>query len=113
VVVGIVVSLGIIAICDAMCSIYGNPQEVFMGQRMTWEEIRTKYPDQWVSLSEVDLEESGEVKTGIVVAVGPDLKSVVKESKGKNYPSHKFEYTGEIKNFLGFSKWDIGSAEIR
>ena len=83
-----------------------------MEKKMTWAEIRKQYPDQWVSLSDIDLEENGEVKAGIVVAAGVDLKRVTEESKGKKYSSHKFEYTGEIKNFLGFAKWNLGNAQI-
>lgn len=83
-----------------------------MRKRMTWAEIKKQYPKQWVSLGDVDLEDNGEVKTGIVVAAGEDLKHVVEASKGKKYTSHKFEFTGEIKNFLGFAKWDVGNAQI-
>ena len=83
-----------------------------MGKRKTWDEIRKQYPDQWVSLGDVEFEENGEVKTGMVIAADANLKRVTEKSKGKKYASHKFKFTGEIKNFLGFAKWDVGNAQI-
>lgn len=81
-----------------------------MGQRMTWEEIKSSYPEQWVSLENVEYDSDGEVVAGIVVGNGPDLKEVAKKSRSKHGLSHRFEYTGEIKDFLGFARWDIGHA---
>jgi len=81
-----------------------------MGQKMTWNEIKTSYPDQWVSLENAEFDVSGEVVAGIVIGNDPDLKNLTKKSKGDHGSSHRFEYTGEIKDFLGFAKWDIGHA---
>jgi hypothetical protein len=60
-----------------------------MDQKMTWEEINSKYPDQWVSLTNIDYDKNGDVKSGVVVAVGSDLKSVTQKSKGQNFSSHQ------------------------
>ncbi len=79
-------------------------------QRMTWTEIQKKYPDQWVSLGDVDYSDSGEIKTGLVIAAGPDLKAAAQRSQDKAFSSHQFEYTGPIKNFLGFAQWTITNA---
>jgi hypothetical protein len=79
-------------------------------QRMTWNEIKTKYPNQWVSLGDVDQEDNGDIKAGVVIAVGPDIKSVAQQSKGAKFNSHQFEYTGQVKNFLGFAQWNITNA---
>lgn len=79
-------------------------------QKMTWNEITARYPDQWVSLDEVSSQDDGQVKEAVVVATGPDLKTVVQASKGKQFSSHAFEYTGQIKNFLGFAEWNITDA---
>lgn len=81
-----------------------------MTQKMTWAEIEKQYPDQWVSLVDVDSKE-GVVKSGVVIAAGPDLKTVVQKLKKQNLPSDRFEYTGPIKNFLGFAKWEITDVE--
>ncbi len=81
-----------------------------MVARMTWAEIAAKYPDQWVSLIDVSLEENGDVKSGIVEATGPDLKTVIKKNRNVRSSSHQFKYTGAVKNFLGFAKWDLENA---
>ena len=80
-------------------------------QKLTWEEIRKRYPDQWVSLADVDKEEDGGVRTAVVITAGPDLKIVTKKLKEGGLPSDRFEYTGTIKRFLGFAKWDIEEIE--
>lgn len=42
-----------------------------MGERLTWEEIKEKYPDKWVGLSQVEWEDHApNVKSGIVEYVG-------------------------------------------
>lgn len=37
-----------------------------MEERMTWDEIVEKYPDQWVGLSDVEWEDEANVKTAVV-----------------------------------------------
>lgn len=76
-------------------------------QKMTWEEIKKQYPNQWVSLVNVDYISEGIVKSGIVTAAGPDLKTVTRKLKKQGDISVAFKYTGRIKNFLGFTKWEI------
>ena len=84
-----------------------------MEQKMTWEEIKRKYPDQWVSLDQVQRDENGQVIAGIVTAVGPDLGTVTEAAKKQQheYSNHKFEYTGTVKSFLGVAKWTLGNAQ--
>ena len=78
-----------------------------MAKKMTWEEIQKQYPDQWVSLVDVDYISEGIVKSGIVTAAGSDLKIVVQQLKEKNLQSDRFTYTGSIKHFFGFAEWTI------
>jgi hypothetical protein len=78
-----------------------------MGLLMTWEEIQKKYPDQWVSMINLTRDQNGMVKGGVVVAAEPDLKIVTQKLKKENLVSDAFKYTGQVKNFLGFAKWDI------
>lgn len=78
-----------------------------MAPKMTWEEIKTTYPDQWVSLIKVERGENGMIRAGTVTAVGPDLKSVTRKLKREKRPSDAFEFTGSIKNFLGFARWEM------
>ncbi len=79
-----------------------------MAGKMTWKEIKRQYPDQWVSLCNLEYDEGGEVERAIVIAAGTDLKMVATESKGKEFPgTHSFQYTGKIKPFLGLAAWTI------
>ena len=81
-------------------------------EKLSWEEIQKQYPDQWVSLNELECKENGEVIAGIVTAFGETLKEVALKAKGKSFISHQFKYTGAIKNFLGFAKWDIDHVRV-
>ena len=76
-------------------------------QRLAWNEIKERHPDQWVSLADVEKDEHGEIRSGIVVAFGPDLKTVTRTLKAQHLLSDRSEYTGTIKGFLGFSKWTL------
>lgn len=82
-----------------------------MSQKMHWNEIEQKYRNQWVSLNDVECDKNGRVTEAVVIANGPDLKTVTKASKGKISFPHKYHYIGEIKGFLGFAKWDINEAQ--
>lgn len=85
-----------------------------MGQKMTWEEIKKEYPDQWVSLDQVERDDNGQVTSGVVTASGPDLGAVTEAAKKQRqgYTNHKFEYTGTVKSFLGVAKWTLGDAQV-
>jgi len=37
-----------------------------MGPRLTWEEIKAKYPNQWVGLSEIEWKNEANVKTAVI-----------------------------------------------
>lgn len=81
-------------------------------QRMKWEEILKKYPDQWVSLTNMEKDINGSIKAAIVTASGPDLKVLTRTLQENHQTSDRFEYTGAIKNFLGFARWTIeGSSD--
>ena len=41
-----------------------------MEQRLTWEQIAKRYPDQWVGLTDIDWEDSANVKSAIVSYIG-------------------------------------------
>lgn len=81
-----------------------------MNQKMTWEEILEKYPEQWVALTAIEKDSSGAVQSAIVTAYAPDIKVLTQQLKHTRQPSDRFEYTGSIKNFLGFSRWTIEGA---
>ena len=83
-----------------------------MNRKITWEEIKKQYPNQWVSLDDVECDNNGEIKSAVVIAAGSDLKSVTQFSKGLFSSHHQFEYTGIIENFLGFAQWKIENAPV-
>ena len=39
-------------------------------ERLTWEEIMEKYPDQWVGLSDIEWEDTANIGTAVVKYVG-------------------------------------------
>lgn len=80
-------------------------------QHMKWSEILVQYPDQWVSLVHVEKDMNGEIRSAIVTASAPDLKLLTQHLKKSHQPSDRFEYTGAIKNFLGFARWTIEGSD--
>ena len=42
---------------------------VITGQRLTWEQIRTAYPDQWVALSDVKYMNDDEINVESAVVI--------------------------------------------
>ena len=41
-----------------------------MDQRLTWEQIETQYPDQWVGLTDIDREDGANVRSAVVRYTG-------------------------------------------
>lgn len=41
-----------------------------MGERLTWDEIAEKYPDQWVGLVDVDWKDDANVRSAVVKYIG-------------------------------------------
>lgn len=37
-----------------------------MGQKMTWEEMKAAYPDEWLLITDFETNQYGQVKIGIV-----------------------------------------------
>lgn len=47
-----------------------------MGRRMTWEEMKREYPDEWLLLVDYETDESGHVTSGIVERHSQDKEEV-------------------------------------
>lgn len=64
-----------------------------MKKKMTWEEMKKAYPDEWLLIVDYELNEWGDVKTGVVLRHS--------KSKDKVYAlpavnqDTAFRYTGE------------------
>ena len=48
-------------------------------QRMTWEEIVEKYPDTWVGLTDIDWEDSANVRSAVVAFANEDANKILTE----------------------------------
>lgn len=70
-----------------------------MGQRMTWEEMKSAYPDEWLLITDYELDEYGEVKNGVVERHAQDMDEVAKGPALRKNTA--FRYTGE-STFRGF-----------
>lgn len=64
-----------------------------MGQKMTWEEMKAAFPDEWLLVSDYATNEYGEIVAGIVERHTKELDDIaVWPRVGK---STAFRYTGE------------------
>ncbi len=61
--------------------------------KMTWEEMKQKYPDEWLLIIEYDSDESGHLLSGIVARHSPE-KDEVYRLPGLD-KSSAFKYTGK------------------
>lgn len=77
-----------------------NERGIFMAQRMTWEEMKKAYPDEWVAVVNYTTNEIGEVDGEVVIHSGD--KSDFYDNVGKminKFNGMAVRYTGElIKN---------------
>lgn len=64
-----------------------------MGQRMNWEEMKSHYPDEWLLVTDFELDEFGEVIQGVVERHSQEMNDIA------NPPlidrNTAFCYTGE------------------
>ncbi len=51
-----------------------------MSSKLSWHEIQSRYPDEWVTLTDYQIE-GREPVSGVVVAHGRDKRSVYQESR--------------------------------
>lgn len=70
-----------------------------MAQRMTWDAMKTAFPDEWLLIADFETDDSGRLLNGIVVRHSKN-KDVV-YAKPALEQSTAFRYTGECK-FRGF-----------
>lgn len=77
-----------------------------MADKLTWDEIKRKYPDEWVVL--VDFHEEGEdLIDGVVFDHGRDKDAICERMKKAPSP-FAVEYTGELTGGLfGLYEFDV------
>jgi hypothetical protein len=68
-----------------------------MAQKMTWEEMKETFPDEWVALADYEMDGAVDI-TGTVVAHGPDRKSFHEKVREllPEYQDMAIRYTGEL-----------------
>lgn len=49
-----------------------------MQERMTWTEIKEKYPEQWVGLVDIDWENGATIRSAVVRYVGKNSDELLK-----------------------------------
>lgn len=84
-----------------------------MGQKMTWEEMKTTYPDEWVALADYQLAGPVEVD-GSVIAHHAQKQAFYQELQKirAQYPNIAVRYTGRlIKNPKIPLLWQITHTE--
>lgn len=64
-----------------------------MGQRMTWEEMKRAYPDEWIRVADYKIDEKGRLESGIVLYHSSSKHDVY--SKPLSGKSEAFWFTGE------------------
>lgn len=64
-----------------------------LNKKMTWEEMKEQYPDEWLLIIEFDSDESGRLLSGIVARHSPE-KDEVYRLPGLDQSS-AFKYTGK------------------
>ena len=63
-----------------------------MQERMTWTEIKEKYPEQWIGLVDIDWENGATVRSAVVKYVGKNSTELL-EIKFDNEPELVVRYT--------------------
>jgi hypothetical protein len=53
-----------------------------MPDKLTWDEIKRQYPDEWVALIGFDWPDPGELVTGVVHAHSPSHSDLIRMAKG-------------------------------
>jgi len=66
-----------------------------MGRKMTWDEMKKAYPDEWLLITDYESDEMGRLISGVVARHSADDQEVFRlpalEQPGA------FKYTGECK----------------
>ena len=52
-----------------------------MSDRLTWDEIKREYPDEWVAVVDVDWPDTSEIRSGVVYAHSPDHKALIEKQR--------------------------------
>jgi hypothetical protein len=78
-----------------------------MADRLTWDEIKSRYPDEWVVLVEYTHDDNEDIHAGVVYDHGPQRDQVYDRCQQVPSP-FAVRYTGEIRGgLIGFYADDV------
>lgn len=63
-----------------------------MNEKISWDEMKKNYPDEWLLISEIERDEFGRLKCGVVVRHSKDKEEVYRQPSLDQ--STAFRYTG-------------------
>ncbi|MFA4874308.1 MAG: hypothetical protein WC956_05165 [bacterium] len=64
-----------------------------MGRRMTWDEMKKAYPDEWIRVTDYEIDEKGHLKSGVILYHSSSKHETY--SRPLSGKSEAFWYTGE------------------
>lgn len=70
-----------------------------MSDKLSWDEIKRRYPDEWVVLVEYSFDDNEDLTDGVVYAHGPNRRQVYASCRGGPHRT-AVRYTGEIRGGL-------------
>ena len=77
-------------------------ESVLTKQRLTWEQIRSAYPDQWVALMDVKYMDGINVESAVVVCSMKDEDYVEQRLKFmEEGAEYEYERTEDTRGFVG------------
>jgi len=81
-----------------------------VGEKLTWDEIKKRFPDEWVVLVDYDWPDDADVQAGVVWAHGRDHDEVCDRSRAVPSP-FAIRYTGQVRGgLIGFYAEDLDPA---
>jgi len=82
-----------------------------MAERLTWKEIKEKYPHQWVGMTDVEWKapDNPNVKTAVVKYTDKDMNELL-ELKLKEPDLYSLYTTPDDEPFVGFA-WVVRNAK--
>lgn len=78
-----------------------------LSNKITWDEIKKIYPDEWVSLHNCEKDPTGLLVKAEVFAHSKNRKDVFELSTKAGMFTNLIDFTGIPSTFLGFCRWEF------
>ena len=76
-----------------------------MGERLSWDEIKQRYPDEWVCLVDVERPNMGHVVSGVVHSHDPKHAGLLVKQRGLQEAA--ILWTGKIRGRVYVMEADV------